>query len=1207
VRSPGRAGFTRLDGATTGILFTNLIPESRHLTNQILLNGSGLAAGDIDGDELTDLFFCGFDNANSLYRNQGNWKFHDIAPAAGVQLPEFDCTGAALGDLDGDRDLDLVINTLGQGTLILLNDGKGRFTRSPEVLNPGRGGMTAALADVDTDGDLDLYIANYRTRALMDMPNTRMSFRNVGGRPTIDTVNGRPASDPEFEGRFVINAAGGIEENGEPDALFLNTDGKGRFEEVPWTAGRFLDADGAPLTTPPRDWGLAAMFRDVDQDGRPDLYVCNDFQSPDRLWLNQGGGRFQLAPPLALRRTSLSSMAVDFADINRDGADDFLVVEMLSRDHAWRMRWVRENFPHQPIIGEDSDRPQIEQNTLHLALGRHSWSEIAQLSGLEATEWTWGCAFIDVDLDGWEDLLVVNGMERAGRDHDVAERLKAARTGRRLNESEIFTARKAFPRLATANLAFRNERDLTFRDSSSEWGFDLQAVSQTLALADLDNDGDLDAVVGNLNESVAIYRNDCPAPRVAVRLRGRPANIQGIGARIEVHGGPVLQHQEMTAGGRYLASDDSIRAFAAGTAEALTIRVHWPGGAISVTEKIPPNSMFVIEEPATPPDSTPAESSAAPVSASSIRFEEVSAMLDHRHPEAPSDDFSRQPLLPHRLSQPGPGLAWCDLDNDQDEDLVIGAGRQGTLAAFRNENGRLTRWDHPALRTPLSRDATALLPWADKPGHITLLTALANYEDGAPLGHAVVAWDPARSSSLEPVIPASDSSPGPLAMADIDSDGDLDLFIGGRVLPGQWPVAASSLFFRNEQGRLVQDNARSRVLAGIGLVTSALFTDIDGDGDADLVLACEWGPLRVLRQDKDGFMDVTEALGLSACTGWWNSVAAGDFNNDGRMDLAAGNWGRNTPYESHRQLRPNSTARGSLRLYHGDFNRDSTYDVIEAWYDPQRGSFLPRHPLLTLVQSLPDLRQRFPSHAAFGEASIEGILGPARSTVLAAAWLESTVFINRGERFDPTPLPLEAQFAPVFGMAVGDADGDGNEDLFLAQNFFAVRPYTPRYDGGLGLWLRGDGAGGFRSVSPDESGIRIHGEQRGTALADFDGDGRIDLVVGQNGAGTRLFRNQSARPALRLRLQGPDSNPAAVSARFRWVDAPTPVREINAGSGYLSQNAFSQIASRPHGATTLRVRWPGGFTRDYSIPVDAAARVLTVDESQEAAGRQIPR
>ena len=362
--SLGKAGFTLLPPAATGILFTNALSEQRHLTNQILLNGSGVAAGDIDGDGWTDLYFCGLDAPNVLYRNLGDWKFEDISSAAGVQCADVLATGAAFVDLDGDADLDLIVNSVGQGTHLFHNNGRGQFTKSA-VLNEGRGGMSLALGDLDRDGFLDLYIANYRTLGLMDIPNARATFKGVGGKSYVETFNGRPTTSPDLTNRFAVGPLGGIEENGEADLVLRNLGGT---NFVPMPLEKFLNEAGQPLTSEHFDWGLAVAIRDINGDSLPDIYVCNDFQTEDRFWIQQTNGTFRLASPLAQRKSSLFSMAIDFADINRDGHDDFFLADMLSRDHSQRMRDLLDQPPLY-YIGQIENRPQYSLNTLFLNRG----------------------------------------------------------------------------------------------------------------------------------------------------------------------------------------------------------------------------------------------------------------------------------------------------------------------------------------------------------------------------------------------------------------------------------------------------------------------------------------------------------------------------------------------------------------------------------------------------------------------------------------------------------------------------------------------------------------------------------------------------------------------------------------------------------------------------------------------------------------------
>ena len=428
-----------------------------------------------------------------------------------------------------------------------------------------------------------------------------------------------------------------------------------------------------------------------------------------------------------------------------------------------------------------------------------------------------------------------------------------------------------------------------------------------------------------------------------------------------------------------------------------------------------------------------------------------------------------------------------------------------------------------------------------------------------------------------------------MAMADIDGDGDLDLFVGGRVLPGRYPEPTSSHVFINDQGKFRLDERNNPAFIGVGLVSGAVFSDVDGDGDPDLVLACEWGPIRVFRNEAGKLVEATHSLGLDKYTGWWNGVITGDFDGDGRLDIVASNWGRNSKYQKY--------LGHPLRIYYGDLNGRGAVESLEAIFDPGISKWSPWSALDVAGRALPFVQARFESFRDYGLAGIEQILGDKLpvAKVLEVNTLDSMVFLNRGDTFLAVPLPVEAQFAPSFGVTVGDADGDGHEDIFLSQNFFDVEIETSRYDGGRGLWLRGNGRGDFHPWPGQESGVAVYGEGRGCAVADFDGDGRLDLVVAQNSAETKLYRNTRAAPGLRVRLVGPPGNPTGVGAVLRLRSGETfgPAHELHAGSGYWSQDSAVAVLPSAKSAGQLWVRWPGGKTVTVDLP--PGAREISVD------------
>jgi enediyne biosynthesis protein E4 len=1176
----GQPGFTEMTAPQTGVDFVNRLSTNRYVTNQNILNGSGVAIGDIDRDGLPDLFFAGLDSANTLYRNLGQWRFSNITDHA-VSMPNTDATGAAFADLDGDHDLDLIVNTLGQGTHIFQNNGHGVFSRAA-LLNDKSGGMSLALADTDGDGDLDLYIANYRVVTVRDDPMGSFEGEYVRGKAVVRSYNGIPATDPSVFGRFVFAEDGRVIEHGESD-MFYRNDGAFKFTHVKFDGGDFLDEHGKPLESIPRDWGLSCMFRDINGDGAPDLYVCNDFESPDRIWINDGKGKFRALPGTALRHTCMFSMGVDFADVNRDGHDDFFVADMLSQNET--VRHTRQGIPmYFHTAGEWATRPQYSQNMLYVNRGDGTYAETSWLSGVSASEWTWMPAFLDVDLDGWEDLLVTNGNQLDSMDLDDVNRGEAVKKQRTYSRAELLNLRLMFKHLNSPNVAFRNRGDLTFEDASAQWGFNKAAVSHGMAFADLDLDGDLDAVINNLNSPCTLLRNNAGGARVAVRLKGAGQNTSGIGAKVRFIGGPVDQQQEMIGAGRYLSGDDAMRVFAAGSnlIEG-RIEVRWRSGRTTTVKGVKPNRLYEIEQSGSTRAIAASESNRGAAASSETGqaksaeaewFEDVSDALKHTHGEEPFEDFQRQQLLPMRLSQLGPGIAWHDFNGDGWDDLFIPTGRSGRMAAFQNnQQGGFTAVTEQFLQRPMGRDQTTPIGLGTQ-----LLIGSSNYEDGMTNGGAIRIVDMARKVTGESLM-GPEMSVGPMAVADVDGDGTMELFIGGRAMAAKYPAPAVSILYKTEASRFVPKQRFEK----LGLASGAVFSDLDLDGDPDLIVACHWGPVRVFTNDKGTFTDATEQMGLAGLTGLWNGVATGDFDGDGRPDIIASNWGLNTRWKA--------TPEHPFKLYYGDLDGNGIIDMVEARFDRGMNKEVPIRTMKSVGPALPFVPEKMRTYAAYGSASVQEIYGDAlkKAELVQVTTLATTLFLNRGGKFEARVLHPEAQFSPAFGICVADFDGDGEDDAFLSQNFFATNPEMPRSDAGRGLLLKGDGKGSLQPVPGQVCGIKIYGEQRGCAVTDYDHDGRVDLVVTQNAAQTRLFRNRAAKPGARVRIVDAGGGPAIGTMLRVRGEGTSILREVQAGSGYWSMNGTAQIVPR---GVDLTVRLRNG--KSVELKVGPEAKLITI-------------
>lgn len=1174
----GSTGFKQLKPSRTNILFNNKVTEDEYGRNRNYLIGSGVAAGDINGDGLTDLYFTGLKESNKLYLNLGNMQFEDITEQAGVAHEDYYSTGAVFADVNGNGHLDLLVTALHGNNILYINDGNGKFSIDENSgLGPSRGSTTMALADITGNGFLDLYITNYKEIPVNDLFSfEELSWANILNEPLrspSDTYTLASPFDSHYQLIYKDGQLSGLLEYGEQDELYLNEGGK--FVKIEDTRSIFLNENEEPFGLQP-DWGLSAKFQDLNGSGHQDLYVCNDFFTPDRIWFNRGDGTFKAVSPLAIRNISYSCMGVDFSDITRNGQMDIFTTEMLSQDHSTRLRQAASEDPPVPVmIGETDSRPMYNRNSMHLKREDNTWAEITHMSGTQASGWSWATQFMDINLDGYEDLIINNGFLH---DHlDVDAQVKIIRRDGSLDENFLDFMRES-PSLELTNYFYMNNGDLTFTDVSREWGFTNEDISHGLAVADLNNDGALDFVVNRMNDTAVVYQNTTRSPRIGVRLNGDAPNTFAIGANVRLLGGPVIQSKQVASGGQYLSGSDQSLMFAADPEnENHQIIINWPDGRRSHIQGVKANRIYEIDQTRAQqfiPENENAEV-IYPI------FEEISNRINHSHYENEFDDFELQPLLPTRLSQLGPGVSWMDITGNGLDDLLIGSGLGGPLTIFQNlGNDTFSEWDLEPLTKPASGDQTTILGWREHDS-MRIVVGMANYEQGRSGVPAAYTYkiDPSGNIAEIDSLPGIFSTTGPLAAADITGNGYLDLFIGSGFKPGQYPDYADSRLFRNVDGRFVPDLENSRLFSQLGLINGAVFSDITGNGRPDLLVSSGWGTLRLFENNNGFFREATSEWRLADHKGWWQGVATGDFNGNGRMDIVAVNIGLN----SHYQLQSDDP----LRLYFDNFDGYGGNDIIDA-YSLGNGNYVPRLKLHEYQQGYLELN-RMDNHEVFANSSLREILGARydQTRYKEINTLEHMVFINTENGFEAHPLPLEAQFSAGFHVGVADINNDGIEDLFISQNLFALPEKTPRLDAGRGLLLFGNGDGSFRSISGTESGIKIYGEQRGAAFSDLNNDGRVDLAVSQNGADTRLFINTSEKSGYRVTLNGPASNKNGIGSQIRMVydnEEKGPIREIQIGSGYWSQNSTTQIlGSKSDHVKYIEVRWFDGRMQTVEV------------------------